>query len=323
MISLRGLKRLNRYENRIYKIARLAGDLGHLKQIGYSRRSKNGFRFPVYSLLLGKRSALKKYPVGLVAGVHGLETVGVRVLLDFLESIFAEPGQVLRDLKKGNVAIVCIPILNPGGVAMKRRSNPGGVDLMRNSGVDGESAMRFFGGQKLSQYLPYYRGKVIQPESRTLFGFVRDHLFSAKARLIPILDIHSGFGMRDSLWWPYAGKTNPCPDQNLYERTAQILCENEAGILPESQSEAYTIHGDLWDFLYNEYQGHSTSTQKKQRFLPFTLEIGTWAEIKKEPARLLNRRALFNPPKESKAETITRYRRFLEKFVRLNELYSG
>lgn len=317
MISLRGLKRLNRYENRLYKIARLAGDLGHLQQVGFSRKSKNGFRFPVYALTLGKKSAIRKYPVGLVAGVHGLETVGVRVLLDFLESIFAEPGHVLKSLKKGKFAIVSIPILNPGGVAMKRRSNPDGVDLMRNSGVDGESAMAFFGGQKLSPHLPYYRGKSLQPESRTLFAFIREHLFNARSGLIPVLDIHSGFGMRDSLWWPYAGKKEPCPDQNLYERTARILCQDQPGIVAEPQSDAYTIHGDLWDFLYSEFQ----VLNRKPRFLPFTLEIGTWAEIKKEPGRLLSRRGLFNPPPESKAETILRYRAFLERFVRLNELY--
>ncbi|MCE9598660.1 MAG: DUF2817 domain-containing protein [Spirochaetia bacterium] len=318
MISLRGLKRLNRYENRIYRIARLARDLCQLKQIGYSRKSINGFRFPVYSLVLGKKSAVKHHPVGLIAGVHGLETVGVRVLLDFLENIFAEPGQVFRDLKKGKYAIICIPILNPGGVAMKRRSNPGGVDLMRNSGVESKSAMRFFGGQKVSQLLPYYRGKNLQPESRTLFALVREYLFPVRKGLIPVLDIHSGFGMKDSLWWPYAGTTQPCPDQLLYERTARILCENETDIVPESQSNAYTIHGDLWDYLYNEFQQET----RKSRFLPFTLEIGTWKEIKKEPMRLFSRRGMFNPLPENKADTILRYRNFLERFVRLNQLYS-
>lgn len=145
---LRGMKRLNRYENRILKIVKLGGKLVRLKQFGFSSKTEEGFRFPIYVLEIGKPKAIKKNLSGLVAGVHGLETIGIRVLLDFLDDLFVRKTSVLyNEIKNGELGIVCIPILNPGGVAMKRRSNPKGVDLMRNSGVEAVKAPFFFGGR--------------------------------------------------------------------------------------------------------------------------------------------------------------------------------
>ncbi len=74
---LKGIRRLNRYENRIFKIVKDGGKLVRLSQLGFSRKTKDNFRFPIYSLEIGKEKAIQKNPVGIVAGVHGLETIGV------------------------------------------------------------------------------------------------------------------------------------------------------------------------------------------------------------------------------------------------------
>ena len=319
MSVLRGLRRLNRYEARLFRIARKAGKLAQIEQLGYSARSSDGFRFPIYSLTIGKPAALERSPVGLVAGVHGLETIGIRVLLDFLESIFDEPNRdVSQALLDGDIGIVSIPILNPGGVALKSRANPAGVDLMRNSGKDGDTALPFFGGHRMSSKLPYFRGKSLQPESRALFRFCLERFSQArKGTILPVLDVHSGFGMKDSVWWPYAGKKTPSADHYLFERLSRILHTEGDGITYEPQTQAYTVHGDLWDRLYDDYR----RSKKPAKLLPFTLEIGTWSDVKRNPGRLLSKRGLFNPPPEQKALMIQRYRPFLSKFVLLSLLY--
>lgn len=318
---LRGMKRLNRYENRILKIVKLGGKLVRFKQFGFSTRTKEGFRFPIYVLEIGKEKAIKQNVAGLVAGVHGLETIGIRVLLDFLDDLFSRKNSELyREIKDGELGIVCIPILNPGGVAMKRRSNPGGVDLMRNSGVEAVKAPFFFGGHKLSNVFPYYRGNVLQAESKVLDRFYNKYLLPAENFMIPVIDIHSGFGAVDHVWWPYAGTHEQCIDERLFQKIANHLTTKFNHILYRfgPQSETYTTHGDLWDRLYNQYQkAKLKSNPNGSRFLPLTLEIGTWADIQLDPWKVFRKRGIFNPARESKQELIISHRKFLTDVLRL------
>ena len=63
----------------------------------------------------------------------------------------------------------------------------------------------------------------------------------------------------------------------------------------EPQSDHYTAHGDLWDYLYDLHQaGPATSTRL---FLPWTLEIGSWRWVRKNPRQLLSSDGPFNPLK--------------------------
>ncbi len=322
MPSLRGLRRLNRYEARVLRIAKLAGKLATVQQIGFSAKSPTGFRFPIHSLCIGKPAAFQRSCVGFTAGVHGLETIGIRILLDFLENIFEGPDhETLQALMDGDTAIACIPIINPGGVAMKRRSNPASVDLMRNSGRDGEAVVPFFGGHRLSKSLPYFRGHSLQPETRSLLRFFHERFSNVKKGIFPILDVHSGFGVIDSVWWPFAGQKMPPPDHYLFRKLTQMIQTEGDGIVYEPQSQAYRVHGDLWDRVYEE--SISKRPDRRARMLPFTLEIGTWSDVKRNPKRLLSKRGLFNPPSEKKAEVIVRYRGLLSRFTRLPVLYSG
>lgn len=317
---LRGIKRLNRYENRILSIAKAGGDLVRLRQFGFSSKTKEGFRFPIYVLEIGKPKAIKKNPAGLVAGVHGLETIGIRVLLDFLDHIFRKSGaEFLKEIKSGKLSIVCIPILNPGGVALNSRSNPRGVDLMRNSGVEAIKAPPFFGGHRLTNRLPYYRGKTLEPESKVLTRFVKEYFFPVKESLIPVIDIHSGYGSIDHVWWPYANTHKECEDEFLFHKIAKHLTQNKnhTNYKFGPQSETYTIHGDLWDRLYDAFLNRSEIANPESRLLPLTLEIGTWSDLRQNPLKVLKKRGIFNPAKENKKKSIISHRKFLTDAIQI------
>lgn len=317
---LRGLRRLNRYEKRILDIAKIGGKLVRLSQLGFSRKTEEGFRFPIHCLEIGTSKAIAKHPVGIVAGVHGLETVGIRIVLDFLEYIIHKksPGY-LTEIEKGKVGLIVIPVLNPGGVAQKTRSNPAGVDLMRNSGIDAEMAPPFFGGQSWTNKLPYYRGKSLEPESRTLFRYLSQYFFHLKSSVLPVLDVHSGFGTIDHVWWPYAKTKTPCLDTPVYEKIADFFANGRRHTRFKfgPQSETYTTHGDLWDRFYDYFLDKAKVENLKSKFLPLTLEVGTWSDIKENPSKLFRKRGIFNPARENKFETITTYRDFLRDFVLL------
>ncbi|EMJ90645.1 M14 family zinc carboxypeptidase [Leptospira alstonii] len=319
---LRGLKRLNRYDKRILKILKLGGKLASFAQIGFSRKTSEGFRFPIHALKIGTEKGLKEHPVGIVAGVHGLETIGILILLDFLEYILhPESTGYIPELKKSKLGIIVLPILNPGGVALKQRSNPAGVDLMRNSGREAVKPLPFFGGQKISGRLPYFRGKGLEPESRALFRLVQESFFEVKDVIIPVVDLHSGFGTVDNVWWPYAYTKAPCPDTSLYQKIEEHLKHHCGHIHFQygPQSETYTTHGDLWDRLYDQYRDYHDKrfSHWTSKLLPLTLEVGTWSDIQEDPSKLFRKRGIFNPASFNKIETVTRYRSFLRDFVRL------
>ncbi|PKA00238.1 carboxypeptidase [Leptospira levettii] len=322
---LRGIKRLNRYENRILKIVKLGGKLVRLKQYGFSSKTEEGFRFPIYVLEIGKPKAIKSNVSGLIAGVHGLETIGIRVLLDFLDDLFARKNSVLyHEIKNGEVGIVCIPILNPGGVALKRRSNPKGVDLMRNSGVEAVKAPFFFGGHKYSNFFPYYRGKVLQTESRVLDRYFKEYFLRAENQFIPVVDIHSGFGTVDHVWWPYASTHEPCADEELFQQIGSNFANHLNHFLYRfgPQSETYTTHGDLWDRLYDQFQSNIKEIHSpiSRHFLPLTLEIGTWSDINLDPLKIFRKRGIFNPSRELKQKSIISHRKFLSDVIRLAKM---
>lgn len=319
---LRGLRRLNRYEKRILDIAKLGGKLVKIQQLGFSRKTEGGFRFPIHCLEIGKAKALAKRPVGIVAGVHGLETVGIRILLDFLEYVLHPKSEgYVSEIEKGKLALVVIPIVNPGGVAQKTRSNPAGVDLMRNSGLDAEEAPFFFGGQSFSAKLPYYRGSTLEPESRALFRYLNQYFFSIDSQVLPVMDLHSGFGTIDHVWWPYARTKNPCVDTPVYEKISEYwkVQRKHTRYKFGPQSETYTTHGDLWDRFYDHFQSKKQKEKRTSLFLPLTLEVGTWSDLKENPGKIFRKRGIFNPAKDNKFSTIVTYRDFLRDFVLLSQ----
>ncbi|PIT98923.1 MAG: zinc carboxypeptidase [Bdellovibrionales bacterium CG10_big_fil_rev_8_21_14_0_10_45_34] len=232
----------------------------------------------------------------LIGGVHGLERIGSQVVLSYIESLFNRMGwddELISSFNK--VKFLSIPILNPVGIHSLTRSNGNGVDLMRNAPVDSDEASIFpIAGHRTSPRLPYYRGKLGAPmeaESQALVDFVFEHI--KKSRFVIALDVHSGFGARDRLWYPHAKTTK------AFEKTKEALhlmsafegaFKNHVYLI-EPQSKSYTTHGDLWDYLYELYSKENPTGL----FLPWTLEMGSWMWIRKNPRQLFNASGIFDP----------------------------
>lgn len=293
-----GLAELEHLE-RALEAAAPRGEVHELGEV-----AAGGRRFPLYALALGARSA-QAPAVGFFAGVHGLERIGTQVVLAFLDSLVQRlPGDDALERLLGEVRLVFMPLVNPAGMWQGRRSNPQGVDLMRNAPIDAtERAAFLVGGHRWSARLPWYRGRAGSPmeaEARALCELVHAELLARPFSIA--LDCHSGFGLRDRLWFAHAHTRAP------FARIAELHALFEAfshaspdhPYLVEPQSRRYLAHGDLWDYL-------SAAPAARQRvFLPLTLEMGSWRWIRKAPRQALSRPGLFNPLPQDRAERVKR-----------------
>jgi hypothetical protein len=265
----------------------------------------NGCRFPVHVVTLGN-PAPDVPAVGFFGGVHGLERIGSNVVLNHLHSLVMQlqwDGMLQRQLD--SLRMVFMPIVNPGGISLGTRANPNGVDLMRNAPVEAaERALFLVGGQRFSAGLPWYRGAHganMEHEAAALCRVVEDELLTHPFSIA--VDCHSGFGLHDRIWFPYAHTTKPFPHLAEVHRLKAIFDETHAHhrYVFEPQSRQYLAHGDLWDHL------HLTAIGQPDRvFLPLTLEMGSWIWVKKNPRQLLSRHGLFNPLIEHRQQRVLR-----------------
>ena len=273
-----------------------------------------GQRLPIHVLTLGSRSP-EAPAVGLFGGVHGLERIGAEVVIAFLRALVQRlrwDGTLAHLLER--LRIVAMPLVNPGGLWQRTRANPRGVDLMRNAPVEAEHPVPWgLGGQRLSDALPWYRGAAGAPmelESRTLCEVVEQELLPHP--FVITLDCHSGFGLRDRLWFPHAH--TPRPIAHLPEMLAlsDLLDETQLHhrYLVEPQSRQYLAHGDLWDHLYLR-----SLRAGRGVLLPLTLEMGSWIWVKKNPRQLFTRLGLFNPLIEHRQQRVLRRHLSLLDFV--------
>ncbi|MFW5741525.1 MAG: M14 family zinc carboxypeptidase, partial [Myxococcota bacterium] len=252
--------------------------------------------FPIHGLVFGPEDRTRP-AFGLFAGVHGIERVGTEIALTFLESIVARLRWD-RDLRHAlrKCRIVAIPMVNPAGIRFRHRCNHRGVDLMRNAPVQAQDRTPLLvGGHRISPKLPWFRGRgEMEPEAQALTEFVRRELFPSRACLS--LDLHSGFGVRDRLWYPYAKTAAPPPTLPQILAFVDLLDRS----LPhhvyrvEPQSASYCTHGDLWDHLLDS---HLRSAEATGTFMPWTLEIGSWIWVRKNPSQLFRYDGPFNPIK--------------------------
>jgi Zinc carboxypeptidase len=264
-----------------------------------------GGKFPVYALALGNPNPALP-AVGFFGGIHGLERIGTQVLLVFLRSLLKrlQWDPVLhRQLE--SVRLVFMPLVNPGGMLQGTRCNPQGVDLMRNAPLDAIDKVPFMlGGQRYSARLPWYRGAAGAPmeaESAALCRVVEEELLPREFSLA--LDCHSGFGLRDRIWFPHAHTSVPIrhlPDISALEDLFSQTYPNH-NYLFEPQSHHYLTHGDLWDYLYLRAE-----RQGSRVFLPLTLEMGSWLWVKKNPRQMFSRQGLFNPLTSHRLQRVLR-----------------
>ena len=247
---------------------------------------------PVYAVTLGNADAMLP-AVAFIGGVHGLERIGSRVVIAFLHSLVRRLAwdASLHSLLE-RVRVLFMPLVNPGGMARGTRANPRGVDLMRNSPVECRDPVPFLvGGQRISAGMPWYRGAAGAPmeaESAALSEWVVRELHGRPFSIA--LDCHSGFGMRDRLWFPFAHRRAPFDHLVELHALHEIFDQSQSHhpYVVEPQSRQYLAHGDLWDHLVLQAPDASV-------FLPLTLEMGSWLWVKKNPRQLFSRDGIFNP----------------------------
>ena len=250
--------------------------------------------FPVYAIGMGSTDPGAP-AAGFFGGVHGLERIGAQVVIAFLQSVLHRlPWDSTLQHLLERVRLVFMPIVNPGGMWAATRANPRGIDLMRNAPVDARDRVPFLvGGQRLSSGLPWYRGRLGDPmeaESQALCSVVQTELLGRPFSLA--LDCHSGFGVTDRLWFPYAHTREPMAHLAEVHALQHIFFQahSQHPYVIEPQSAQYLAHGDLWDHLYLQ-----ACQQSGTVFLPLTLEMGSWLWIKKNPRQLFSRNGIFNP----------------------------
>jgi guanylate kinase len=129
-----------------------------------------------------------------------------------------------------------------------------------------------------------------EAESQAVCRVVEEELLTRDFSLA--LDCHSGFGVNDRIWFPYAHTSTPIQHlaeiyalKNIFEGTYR-----SHRYLFEPQSRQYLAHGDLWDHLYLQ-----ACARPERIFLPLTLEMGSWLWVKKNPRQLFSRHGIFNP----------------------------
>ncbi|MDP4302081.1 M14 family zinc carboxypeptidase [Leptothrix discophora] len=262
-------------------------------------------RVPLLAFSLGSRKPDAPL-VAFFGGVHGLERIGVQVVLAHLRSLLMRLrwDETLQHQLAG-MRLVFMPIVNPGGLWLGSRSNPQGIDLMRSAPVEAvDPVAPLVGGHRLGQLLPWYRGPAdaaMPVESAALCGLVERE--SAGRPFVLTLDCHSGFGLADRLWFPWAGSRKPYPHLAELQAFGDILDQSllHHRYQLEPQSRQYLTHGDLWDHL-----AQRIAQPAGRVFLPLTLEMGSWLWVRKNPRQLLHRDGLFNPVLDHRRERVLR-----------------
>lgn len=259
-----------------------------------ARVESDGVAFPITGIVVGAERA-DAPTLALIGGVHGLERIGTHVVLSTMHTFarYLAWDRVLTNLLH-DVRLAFLPLVNPVGMALRRRSNAQGVDLMRNAPTRHEARTTpIVGGHRLTPRLPWYRGRAdaaMQVEAAALCEFVRRFVVPARAAIV--VDVHSGFGSVDRLWFPYAREHRP------FASLAEVFALNDLldATLPhhvyvvEPVSHQYRVQGDLWDYLYDEQHALGRTS-----FVPLTLELGSWSWVRKNPAQLLDVLGGFNP----------------------------
>ncbi len=298
---------------------RIARSLGGRARIRIEATvERKGRKFPIMSVVMGSEDP-EAPTLGVFGGVHGLERIGSDVVIAWMQSLSEtmEWDESLRERLKRS-RLVFMPIVNPVGIFELTRSNPNGVDLMRNSPVRAEQPPAFMlGGQQISNRLPWFspptaKTEDMEIESQALCRLVEREMFQSKCALT--VDVHSGFGSVDRFWFPWAKSQNPPPHleeiaalKKLFDRSYphhfyQI----------EPQAKSYTTHGDLWDWLYERHIGRNFKTEVGSAgtasglYVPFTLELGSWMWLKKNPRQVFSSLGAFNPIQPHRLKRILR-----------------
>ncbi|WP_026960313.1 M14 family zinc carboxypeptidase [Aliagarivorans taiwanensis] len=293
-------------------LERLINDYPQHMQVGVLCRVGE-LGYPVYHLRLGN-APLDAPALCLVGGVHGVERIGTQVVLAFLQSLLERLSwdiQLNEQLER--LRLYFVPLVNPSGMQMQRRANGNGVDLMRNAPVESDSALWMIGGHRISARLPWYRGAAgqeMEPEAQHLLEFVMQHVVESSPSTL-LLDLHSGFGTHDRIWFPLACSKTPIPHLAQVYQLRELFFRSypHQAYLFEPQALHYCTHGDIWDYAYGD------SFDKGKTLIPLTLEMGSWRWLKKNPLQLFSSLGLYHPMKPHRVQRVLRRHLVLMDFL--------
>lgn len=298
---------LKREIKELRKLDEIVDDLGSWAQHEVIDEVEHeGEKYPLRVVSLGSTN-MSDPCLAFFGGVHGLESIGCDVVLAYMRTV-AELLKWDKDFQDRlrRSRLLFFPVVNPVGVATLQRSNGNGVDLMRNAPTAGAAPLKsLYQGHRISNKLPYYRGPVegqMEIESAAMCRIVRERLFPSQLSIA--VDVHSGFGSVDRFWFPYASHREPVvtlPEilalKNLFDRSYP---KHFYQIEPVCRQ--YTIYGDLWDYLLDEYR----SAKDPVRFFPWTLEMGSWLWLRKNPFQITSKFGWFHPTKPHRRQRILR-----------------
>lgn len=295
----------------IEKLKVQLSDLARFEILGEAQDHNS--KLPIYKISLGNPDP--KAPVlGLIGGVHGLERIGAQVCIALLSSfsnllLWDKNTQKLIE----QIRLFFIPTVNPIGILKRQRSNPNGIDIMRNAPVDAEGDIPFLlGGHRISSKLPWFRGNKTEMEFETkvLIEAVQKEISESSAAVT--VDFHSGFGLQDQIWFPYAKTREPLPDLSKLHAFFNLMENTYPHHFYKIETQAYLTHGDVWDYLYDWKR---SLNNPQQSYLPLCLEMGSWNWVKKNPLQILNLEGPFNPMKVHRLKRILRRHNTLFEFL--------
>ena len=295
------------YLNEIEQILRRSRELGNLARFETLAMvlDKQGREFPIQKITFGNPDP--RAPVlGIIGGVHGLERIGAQVAIAFLNML---SNLVMWDSNTAyalsKIRVFFIPVLNPTGIYNRTRSNANGVDLMRNAPVEADDPPFLVGGHRISPHFWWYRGPEgadLEIESKVLIDSVIQEIGQSPLSLT--IDVHSGFGTQDQIWFPYARTRNKFPHlphlHSLIDLFDHTFPHHFYRIEPQAAN--YTTHGDLWDFIYDQ----NLKQNPQSVYLPLCLEMGSWMWLKKNPTQIFLADGPFNPIKKHREKRILR-----------------
>jgi len=279
-----------------------------------------GDHFPIYSFTIGSKDPSAP-TLFITGGVHGIERVGAQLAWSLLKTTL---DRLLWDKSHqemfSKIRLVFIPLVNPVGYAKFKRCNGNDVDLMRNAPVVAVDKTHFLlGGQRYSRHLPWYQGKINVLEEENNALYIKFFKSAKDSRCVISVDFHSGFGMKDRLWFPFSYTKEPfhhLPEMHAFNRLFDETYPYHIYRV-EPQSKGYLLNGDVWDYFYLKLREQNPSSV----YLPLTLEMGSWIWVKKNPLQLFSKQGIFNPVKEHRLKRTYRRHNLLFDFL-LKSLYS-
>lgn len=294
-------------------------DFADFQILGYSQ-SKD-IQLPIYKISFGTKDP--SAPVlGLIGGVHGLERIGSQVTLALMHSLvhlLLWDKNIQNTLK--SIRVFFIPTVNPVGILKRTRCNPRGVDLMRNAPVEAQGQVHFLlGGHRFSSKLPWYRGNrnEMEIESQLLVQAIQDEIKDSAMAIT--VDFHSGFGVQDQIWFPYAKTRKPVSDLAYLQAFFSLMENAYPNHFYKIEPQAYLTHGDIWDYLYD----WKLESKRQGHYFPFYLEMGSWAWVKKNPLQIFSPEGAFHPMKSHRVKrALRRHNTFFEFLIRSLSSYEN